>query len=391
MTRVASLFAVLSLVPAVAGAEASISGTAAGGVEHSSNVYAVPEDAPGGETADQILFVKPSLKAALATRGIDLSATYALDYYHYSEETDLSRALHRLDARGALVWWENVDLALHGRLDPRVVSYTEPLDDPTNQVQQAAAGGNLTLRREFGQSMRGSIGYLGEQVTWLEAHEDDEDRLPPDYLTHGPELMIERDIGRRLVLGVEYRFRVQDYDETADNAPPTGDHSSHTATGRLGLDATEWLSVSMAYGFAQVEYTTGDPDNRSATRGLADVRATAGGEVARLSVSARQNATQDILGNPAVTRAAKLGADYTPYAPWGLGVAGTYGQIEYDDSVTQVIGPANQTFVLGEASVFYRISVGELSLAGSHHESLPEGSDPKVSVNRASVRLGGRF
>ena len=40
---------VLVFVPALAGAQASISGTATGGVEHSSNVYSVPEDDLEGE------------------------------------------------------------------------------------------------------------------------------------------------------------------------------------------------------------------------------------------------------------------------------------------------------------------------------------------------------
>ena len=384
--RLASL---LALFPAAAFGEASISGSASGGVEHSSNVYSVPEDAAVKETPDQIIFVTPSLKAALVTRGVDLSADYSLGYYHYQAESDLSRALHRLNAQAALVWWDNLDLAAEGRLDPRIVSYAQPLNDPANQVQQAAVGGRLVLRREFGQSTRGSIGYLGEQVTWLEAHTDDKDRLPPDYLTHGPRLDIERDIGRRLVVGAEYRFRMQDYDEAADNYPPTGDYSAHTGTARLGLDATDWLSLSVAYGFSQIEYTDGDPDNRSATRGLGDARITAGGDVARISASARQNQTQDILGNPAVTQSAGLNADYTPYAPWGLGVGASYGEIDYDDSVGTSI--AGQAFVLGEASAFYKVSVGELTIAGSHHESIPEGSESKIVVNRASVRLGGRF
>lgn len=386
------LCASLAFLPALAGAQASLSGSATGGVEHSSNVYSVPEDDADGETADQIVFVTPSLKAALVTRGVDLSADYTLGYYHYQAEQDLSRALHRLAARAALVWWDNVDLELVGRLDPRVVSYNRPLDDPRNQMQQAAVGGRFMLRRELGAATRGSVGYRGEQVTWLEAHEDDEDRLPPDYLTHGPELILERDVGRRLVVGVEYQFRLQTYDdEAAGNAPRSADYTSHTGTGRLGLDATDWLSLSMAYGFSQIEYAKGeDVESLSTTRALADVRVTAGGEVARISASARQNSTQDILGNPATTRFAKLGADYTPYAPWGIGVAASYGEIDYEDLATQVPGTP-QAFVAGEASLFYRISVGELSIGANHHESVPEGSDAKIVVNRASVRLGGRF
>lgn len=391
MKRVPPLFLLpiaVTALPVLAHAEASISGTAGGGVEHSSNVYSAPDGVKG--TPDEILFVTPSLEAALVTRGVDLSATYSLGYYHYQAEQDLSRALHTLFAKAALVWWDDLDLEINGRLDPRVVSYASPIDDPTNQVQQAAAGGRLMLRREFGASTRGSAGYVGEQVTWLETHEDDEDRVPPGYLAHGPELAVERDVGPRLVFGADYRYKIQDYDESADKVPPTGDYTSHTVTGRFGLDATDWLSLSMAYGFSQVAYAKGDPDDRSATRGLADVRLTAGGDVARLAMSARQNATQDIFGNPAETRAAKMGVDYTPYAPWGLGVGATYGEIDYDDSAAQATG-GSQAFVLGEASVFYRVAVGEISLGASHHESLRERSDEKIVVNRASFRLGGRF
>lgn len=367
-------------------AQASLSASATGGVEHSSNVYAVPEDQT--ETADEILFVTPSFEAALKTRGLALSADYSLGYYHYQKEDDLDRVLHRLDAKAGFVWWDDLDLELTGRLEPRPLSYAEPVDDPTNQAQEAAAGGRFALRRELGRSTRVGIGYRGEQVTWLEANDEDEGRLPADYLRHGPEASVERDVGQRLVVGLVYDYRMQDFDEESENFPPTGDYAAHTGTARVGLDATDWLSASLSFGFSQVDYADADVDDGA--RMLGDVRLVAGGDVARISASARQNSTQDVFGNPAQTRAVVTGFEYTPYAPWGLGLGASYGELSMEDPITSS-ETSSQAFVLGQASVHYKISVGVLELAGSHHESLPEGSDSKVVVNRASFRLGGRF
>lgn len=366
-------------------AQASLSGSATGGIEHSSNVYSVGEDQT--ETADEILFVTPSLEAALKTRGLALSAAYSLDYYHYQKEEDLDRALHQLDARAGFVWWDDVDLELVGRLDTRPLTYSQPIDDPLNQAQEAAAGARFELRRELGPATRVAIGYRGEQVTWLETNaNDDEALLPPDYLSHGPEASVERDVGRRLVVGALYQFRMQDYDEAADNFPPSGDYSAHSGTARVGLDATDWLSASLSLGFSQLDYAEADP----ATRQLGDLRLVAGGDVAKVSASVRQNSTQDVFGNPAQTRTATAGFDYTPYAPWGAGVAASYGELSFEEAVSGVEA-GSQAFVMGQASVEYKVSVGVLQLAASHHESLPEGSDAKIVVNRASLRLGGRF
>jgi hypothetical protein len=46
---------------------------------------------------------------------------------------------------------------------------------------------------------------------------------------------------------------------------------------------------------------------------------------------------------------------------------------------------------MAELSVFYKVAVGVIEIAGSHHESLPSGDQDKITVNRASLRLGGRF
>ena len=383
--RVAVPLALLvAVAPAAASAEASVDVDASGAAEYSSNVYSAPDGID--PIADQILSVRPKLEAQLETRGLSLSAAYRLDYYHYTNETDLSRALHRLDARAALVWWDDVDLELVGRLEPRAVSFSAPIDDPTNQVQQAGAGGRFAYRREFGPSTRGSVGYRGEQVTWLELHEQDDGRLPPEYFTHGPELSVERDVGRRLVVGLDYGYRFQDYDESSDVYPPTGDYAAHQAQVRAGLDATDWLSLSAAVGMAQVEFAEADPESRQ----LADLRVTAGGDVARLSANYRQHLTQDVFGNPIDTRAARLVGEYTPYAPWGVGLAASYGELAFQESRLGLPASA-QAFVLGEARVFYQVSAGIVELAASHHESLPEGGDPKIVVDRASLRLGGRF
>jgi hypothetical protein len=95
------------------------------------------------------------------------------------------------------VWFDDLDLELTGRMEPRPLTYSQPIDDPINLVQQAAAGGRVELRRALGAggATRLFLGARGEQVTWLEASPQDEDRLPPEYLTFGPELGAERDVG----------------------------------------------------------------------------------------------------------------------------------------------------------------------------------------------------
>jgi hypothetical protein len=386
MTRGALLLAAL-LAPTVALAEASITGSATGGVEHSDNVYSTPQNGPD-PTADQILFVNPKIDAALRTRGLSLSLGYELGYYHYNDQADVidDRVLHRLNGRAGFVWFDDLDLELVARMEPRPLDYAQPIDDPINLVQQAAFGGRTELRRELGAATRVFLGARGEQVTWLEASQQDEDRLPPEYLTFGPELGAERDVGRSVVVGLTYAYRIQDYDEDATNFPASGDYSAHTGTLRLAVDATEWLAISLEGGASQVDYAEADP----ALRTLGDLRIAAGGEVLKVTTSVRQNVTQDVNGNAATIQAAHAGFEYTPYAPWGASIRATYGKLRFDEAFGTT-EPLSQAFLLAETGVHYRIAAGVIELGLSHHESIPEGAEEKVVVNRASVRVGGRF
>ena len=100
-----------------------------------------------------------------------------------------------------------------------------------------------------------------------------------------------------------------------------------------------------------------------------------------------------MAGNSVDQKIATLGAEYTPTAPWGLGIKGAYGRL--DSVIDPKVSPlGNRSFVEGGASAFYRISVGTIEIAGTHHETLGAGGaagSPIIKVNRFSLRLGGTF
>lgn len=364
--------------------QSHITGAATGGIEHTSNAYSVPVDQE--PIADQILSIRPMFEGVLETRGMSLTAAYRLDYHHYQTEAGLSRAFHTLDGSGALIWWDDVDLELTARLAAVPVSLAAPVSDPTNQFQQGALGGRVVYRREMSAATRVKAGYVGERVTWLEVHTSDRDRLPADYVSHGPAVGVERDISRTILAGLDYRYVMQVYDGEEEGLlrPPAENLAAHSVQARTRMDPTEWLAVQAAIGFQHVDYELSDP----ALRLLADVTVRAGGDVAATSVFYRENHTQDVYGQPATIRGAGVSGEYSPWAPWGVRLGASYGELVFgpDSPVTQI-----ESHVLGEASFFYQVQLGQLEIAASRHQSLPISGEAPVVVDRASLRLGGRF
>ena len=181
--------ALLLLLPGAALAQNAVSADVSGLVEHTDNATLAPEGTTKKDP-DTILTVRPSVVGKAETRGIAASLRYTLSYYHYSKDTDLSRALHDLAADAKLIWWDNVDLEASEDLVPVPLDFGAPLDNPVNQVQSSHTKGHVDYEHEFGPLMRGEVGYAGERVNYIKVHRGD--TLPPEYLIHGPALSIDR-------------------------------------------------------------------------------------------------------------------------------------------------------------------------------------------------------
>lgn len=397
MTRV-SLFlllapAILALAPIEARAQENVTGDrlsaeVRGGAEVTDNVRLVPV----GEESDTIYQVTPSITGRVERRGFMASLRYRLDYWHFQDASDLDRALHDMEAKLGLTWFENIDLEAYDKLVPTSISFGRgPLEDPLNNVQANHAGGKLSLRRPLGESTRILAGYTGERVDYLEVHKDD--AFPPEYFLHDPGVALERDLGRRASMRIGYRYRLQDFDDK--NAPLTGDATSHIGTLRAVFAPVQWVELEGAYGLQRVSYEN-EPFGAAPgalTRGKTDLRhighaqVKAGGEIASVIAAWDQQVTTDVLGNPAEVRIASLGADYTPFAPWGLSLEAAYGKqnLFFDPNNTP------DSFVQARAGLSYRISVGTIEATGQRFQSLEGDQDARIEVNRFGLRLGGSF
>lgn len=374
-----ALALLLVSMPALAEEPDRFSASVDGGAEYTSNPFLLPADAkPEGDT---VLTVHPSFDARMERRGFLLSASYDVRYWHYTGNTELSRALHDLRARASLLYWENVELEAHANLTPTPLTFGGPLDDPTNNAQSARLGAKLGYRRELGRSTRVAAGYAGESVTWLEVHKDDP-KLPA-YVLHDPGLSIERDVGRRYMVGLAYRFRLQDFEE---DAMLSGDVTAHAGILRVSATPTEWLTLALAGGAQQATFENEAFD--SSLHRLIDISARAGGEILLATVSYSEKLASDptVSGEVAEVRLARAGVDYEPFAPWAVGLGLAYGQQEFIAGTT--FGAIPRSFTMAELTLAYRVRSGIVELGGSFYSS-PE--DPKIEVMRAGLRLGGRF
>lgn len=393
MIRLRSIAATIGLVAAGVGgghdaaAQSGVSADVQGGAEYTSNARLAADDA--AEESDTVFVVRPSLEGLLERRGFRTSLRYTLQYWHYQEADDLDRALHDLDARAALTWWESVDAEVFGQLMPVAVNLgAGPVDGPLNNVQAARAGGTLAYRHEFNRATRAVAGYTGSRVQWLKVHDDD--TLLPEYFLHDPGLELERDLGPRASVRLGYRYRLQQFD--GDRVPLTGDTSSHVIALRPRFAFNEWLEVSAGYGLQILAYENPNPSGETdEIQHLIEARVVAGSEVARAIASFDQRMTHDVLGNPSEVRMARLGVEYTPRgAPWGAGLDSSWGSqsLTFDPAVAPV---PDRAFVQARAALSYRVSVGTIEASATRFQSLEEEGLEPVEVNRFGLTLGGRF
>ena len=385
-------------IPAVAFADTDppppLTAEVNGRVEHTDNALLTPETGPVKKQADQIFIVNPAIQANATTRGVKASIEYQLNYFHYSKLSKLDRALHDLDARAALVYWESVDLDAQQILAPQPLNYASPLRDPVNDIQASRSLAHAGLHHEFNRATRAELGYRAQYVTYFKVHKGD--ALFPDYLVHGPEISAERDVGPRLTVGLQYSYHLETFQNVKSGATAPPDWQAHVAALDVRAEPTDWLGLHAKAGVKAVTYTE-SKENR--TRFIGDAGATAGGPIGHVDLRLSHDVTQDLLGNPATISRANLGVEYAPTAPWGARVDGSYGTLQYDLVPAGIPGgvvvTTDQSFFEAGAGFSYRISPGVLSLGASHHESLTKietfTGDSKVVVNRAMLTLGGKF
>jgi hypothetical protein len=380
-----ALSCLLALLPSAALAQNSIEGDVSGLAEITDNARLAPEGAT--KDSDTVFTVRPSVVGKAETRGVIASLRYTLSYYHYSKDHDLDRALHDLAADAKLVWWDNVDLEASEDLIPVPVDFGGPIDNPVNQVQSSHLRGHADYEHEFGPLTRGEIGYVAERVDYLEVHKNDP--RPPEYLMHGPALSVDRDLGPRAGITADYRFRMIAFDRNA-STPTTGNSTAHVIAVRPHYTPNDELELSGALGYQLVSY-----ENSSGSKGriLINAHVRGGNELLAGLLDYDQHVTQDVAGNSVDEKIATIGGAFTPTAPWGMGLRASYGRM--DTVLDPAVNPlGDRAFAEAGANVFYRISVGTIELAGTHHEGLDAGSGstaPIVKVNRFSLRLGGTF
>lgn len=371
-------------------AHADVSGRA----EYTDNVFLTPEDAT--QAHDQIFVVNPAVEGNVDTRGVQASLRYSLNYYHYQDHKSLDRALHDLEAKAALVYWDAVDLDAKETLAPQPISYAAPITDPVNLLQSSRSEAHLGLHHEFGPSTRAMLGYRGAYGTWFKVN--DADVTPPSFLEHGPEITAERDIGPLTTVGITYAYRMHTFSTVSAQSgfyQPL-DWQGHQAELEIRSAPLEWLGLRARGGGKAITFE----NKASKSRAIGDLAVIAGGDPGHVDLDVSTDLTQDYLGNPASVSQARLGAEWTPNAPWSARIAGSYGALHLSLPDDQATPPntltSDQSYIEAEAGLSYRFArIGEVSIGGMHHESLTKietvDGNAKIAVNRAFLSLGGKF
>ena len=363
---------------APAAAQNRIEGSVDGQVEATDNARLAPDGTT--KDADQILEVRPSITGALETRGVMATLNYTLNYYGYAHQSDLSRALHDLQANAKLIWWDDLDLEVGEDLAAVPVDFGAPVDNPVNDVQASRAHGKVVLSHALGAANRLLIGYEIQRVDYIKVNKHD--LKPPQYLLQLPGASFERDLGPNASAALQYRYELATFDK--QTSPATGNFSAHVVDLAPTWQVNDWLSANGAFG---AQFVTYQHLSGTKARTLFDLGAKAETDIAVVRLSIDRHVTQDLGGGAADVTMASLAAEYDPTAPWSIGLLTSYGDLHDVASSANPLG--SRGYVEGGLNLAYRLAQGTIRVGAIHHQTVDSG--PKVVANRFTLGLGGSF